>query len=53
MTKNVPPPKKKTRPTKKIDHINNLKKKIFIEVKIGPHKELTHKRGEVAHLWGE
>ena len=38
-------------PPKKIDHINNLKKKIFIKVKIGPPKELTHKREEVAHLW--
>ena len=32
------------------DHINNLKKKIFIKVKIAPTKELTYKREEVLHL---
>ena len=43
-----PPIKNKAPP--KNDHINNLKKKIFIEVKIAPTKELTYKREEVPHL---
>jgi len=47
------PPIKNNAPQRKNDHINNLKKKIFIEVKIRPIKELTHKREEVPHLLGE